>query len=140
MAKAKPEPVRNAQDMLDTLAEGLETAAAAVRELIEEGVFNAEDAPDEPLEPATPPKKGVTVKKAGGKKKIVTFDELKEKMTDVMNAHGKEVVKGVMSEFGVQKLIEIDETSYADVMEKLNEAVAAAEAGAGGDDDDLFGQ
>lgn len=151
MAKTTKAPVRTQTDFLASLAEGLEAAAAAVREMeASEDVDKSGDSGtdlDGVAEPASKPGAKATVKAvvaksaAGGKKKAPpapTFEDIKVKMTDLLNTKGKEVVKSLLSEFGVAKLVDIDAESYTDISTKIDEAIAEEENDE--DEDDLFGE
>lgn len=87
------------------------------------------------------PAKEVAAKPAkGGKAKAptFTFDDVKGKLTELMNAKGKDAVKTILSEFGAAKLADVDEGQYADVHAKALEAINADEEEAS-EDDDMFG-
>lgn len=91
----------------------------------------------------TPAAKTVAGKPAGGgkaKAPVVTFDDVKTALTELMNAKGKDAVKELMSEFGAAKLTEVEEANYADLLAKAKEAMAPDEEPAADADDDMFGE
>lgn len=139
----------------DKLASALEQAAEAARSL--ESAINTADAKsgngsDDGVAPGKPGPKGskgagaaaVADKPAkGGKAKppAITFDILKAKLTELVNAKGKEAAKEILSEFGAPKLVDLDEENYAEAHSKAVAALAADdEDDSGGDDDDMFGE
>lgn len=142
-------------ELFGQLAEHVEGAASTLRKI--EGVLENEDtksggAGDDGVA-ARPAKsagkkgaesKAVAGKPAAGAKKkapAITFDALKEKLSEVMETTGlgKQKVKELLSEFGATKLNDVDESDYADLHEKAVEALAAAADGGDDDDDDMFG-
>lgn len=142
------------KEAFGAFAEALENAAAAARTI--EGVYanasakSADSAADgvagnKPVAggKAGPAAKTVAAKpavKPKGKPAGPTFDDVKTALTELMNAKSKESVKEILSEFGVAKLAELGEDSYADVLDKAREAMAPEpEPEGGNDDDDMFG-
>ena len=135
------------------LAEALENAAAAARKL--EGAYGNATAKStgtaddgvagktaKPSGASTAPAKKVAAKSAaGGKSKapVITFDDVKAKLTELMEAKGKETVKQLLSEFGAAKLGDIGEENYGEIHARAVAAMVDEEDG-GGDDDDMFGE
>ena len=76
----------------------------------------------------------------GGKVKTpaITFDDVQGKLTELMEANGKQAVKELLSEFGAAKLKDLEEDNYAEIHAKAVELLNADE-GEGEDDDDMFG-
>lgn len=63
----------------------------------------------------------------------VTFDSLKEKVTEVVNSKGKDAAKAILKQFKVEKLSDVPEAKFAKINAALDEALGEA----GGED--LFG-
>lgn len=140
-------------ELFGKLAEGLEGAAAAAREL-EAAYANADAKSGSAAVDAVaaggagskgakgPAAAAVAGKPAkGGKAKppAITFDDVKSKLTDLMNVKGKDVVKAIMSEFGIAKLGELEEDNYADVHAKAVAALVEEEPDDPNGEDDMFG-
>lgn len=141
-------------EMFGALAEGLESAAAAARQ-IEGGYANAtaksgDSAADgvaggaagskTTKAAASAPVAGKPAKPAKAKPAAITFETLKAKLTELVNSKGKEAAKEILSEFGAAKLVDLDEENYADAHAKAVEAMAAEEEDPTADDsDDMFG-
>jgi hypothetical protein len=136
------------------LAEGLEAAAAAARAL--EGAYDnatakSQSASDDAVAgkpagskgkgaAAAPAVAGKPAAKGKAKAPVITFDDVKAKLTELMNTKGKDAVKEILSEFGAAKLADLDTDSYADAHAKAVAAMAEEEeATEAGGDDDLFG-
>jgi hypothetical protein len=141
-------------EMFGALAEGLENAAAAARKI--EGEYGNADAksPSGAADgvagksagskgskgAAAPAVAGKSAKAGKAAAPAVTFDDVKAKLTELMEAKGKQEVKELLSEFGAAKLADLDEGDYTEVHAKAVEKLAAEEDGDGdGDDDDMFG-
>lgn len=135
------------------MAESFEAAGAAAREL-ESGYSKSGGDPageaddDVAVSPAGSKAKASAASKKvaskpakGGKAKppAITFEDLKTKLTELMDLKGKDVVKAIISEFGASKLAEIEEDSYADVVAKVDEAMADEVEEEPAGDDDMFG-
>lgn len=153
MAKAaKVEVARTATDIHEEIATTFDSLAGLYRELGALDSLTKSDTSSEDIDDvaeSTPKSTGkaatkpVVAKPAGSGKKTktapaITFDDVKTKMTDLMNTKGKEVTKTILSEFGVGKLVELEESSYADIVAKIDEAMAEDEAP--DEDEDLFGE
>jgi len=135
------------------MAEALEAAGAAARELetgydksggdeasgADDGVAGGGAGSKGKAVAAAKKVAGKPAKSGKAKPPAITFEDLKTKLTELMDLKGKEVVKTLMSEFGAAKLVEIEEDSYADVMAKIDEAMVADEEEVTTDDDDMFG-
>lgn len=133
------------------LADALESAAAAVRKI--EGAYEnagtksadvAANAgagkPAKPVGKAAPA--AVAAKPAkGGKPKTpdITFDDVKAKLSELMEAQGQQVVKELLSEYGVAKLKDLEEDSYAECHAKAVEKLAEDTSEPVAEDDDMFG-
>jgi hypothetical protein len=140
-------------DALSKLADALDTAASAVREAEAAagvGAAKSEDSATDGVasKPAGPKAKGaaaaapVAAKPAkGGKAKApaITFEILKAKLTDVVNAKGKDAAKEILSEFGAVKLVDLDEDSFADAYAKAVEALSEEDEVDSTADVDMFG-
>lgn len=57
--------------------------------------------------------------------KALTIDEVRAKLTPTIQAHGPDVVKGVLSQMGVNLLSELPADKYADLLTAVEAAVAA---------------
>lgn len=143
-------------EILGDLATALEQAAAAVRKLESadeivatkssneagDGATSSapragkKSAPAAAAAVATKPAKGAKAKAAA-----ITLDVLRAKLTELVNAKGKDVAREILSGLGAAKLTDLDEDNYADAhaqaVEKLNEE---EEEAAEDDDTDLFGE
>lgn len=139
-------------ELFGKIAEGLEEAAAAFRELEGEmsntGAKSSGSSNNGVAGKASKPAdkantSGVAGKSGkGGKKATVTIEQLKEKMTELINTEGKgkDSVMAILSEFGVAKLVELKEDDYADALAKVIEEINREDSDEGdGTDDDLFG-
>lgn len=142
------------KEAFGNLAEALDNAAAAARVI--EGVYaNATAKSPDSAGDGVAGGKSVTGGKGGAPAKTVatkpaaktkakpagpTFEDVKAKLTELMNLKGKEIVKEILSEFGVTKLGDLTEDSYEDVVEKAATAMEPDEEPGNPDDpDDMFG-
>jgi hypothetical protein len=69
------------------------------------------------------------------------FDTLKGKITEVLQAQGKEKAVAVLKRFGVEKLGDLDNAQYDDMNTYLDQVIAGEvdpENEGGGADEDLF--
>lgn len=97
--------------------------------LIEHGLLE-EEKPAKGKPAAGKPAKG---KPAAADDDEVTFESLKEKVTEVVNSKGKDAAKAILKQFKVEKLSDVPEAKFAKINAALDEALGEA----GGDD--LFG-
>lgn len=82
---------------------------------------------------------GKSAKPAKAKAPAVTFDDVKTKLTELMEKNGKQAVKELLSEYGAAKLADLEEDNYAEVVEKATEALAGGDEPEADEDDDMFG-
>lgn len=138
-------------ELFGELAESLENAASTLRKIQNEFDGDATKSGGDAADGASGGaggsggKKGaagkaVAAKSAkGGRSKApsIDFDAVKEKLSELMTANGKQAVKEILSEFGAAKLADLEESDYAEVHAKAVEALNADEGS--DDDDDMFG-
>lgn len=140
-----------------SFAAGLETAAAAARQL---EAMQDEESPAAPAavlngstngatngaangkaaEKVAPPVKPAKAAKTKAATPAITFEVLKAKLTELVNTKGKEAAKEILSTFGAPKLVDLDEENYADAHAAAVAAMAEADEPASTDDDDMFGE
>ena len=142
-------------ETLGQLAEALENAAAAVRKLEsaeETATVKSADAPADGVA-APVPKPGRKAKaipeQVDAKPTperatkpavpVITVDQLKAKLTELVNLGGKEKVKTIINSFGAPKLVDLDEDHYAEAYSQAIAAIAAEDAPPAEDENDLFG-
>ena len=136
------------------LAEGLENAAAAARQLEAADDLESaksESAPVDAVAGSTGGSKGksaaaapaVAAKPAKAAKApkapAITFEVLKAKLSELVNTKGKEAAKEILSQFGASKLVDLDEENYAEAHAAAVAAMAEDEEDTSGGDDDMFG-
>lgn len=142
-------------DAFDKIAEGLEAAAVAVREAgaaagtasaksedsTGDGVASGKSGSKGKTAPAAEPVAKPASKAGKAKAPTITFEILKAKLTDLVNAKGKESVKQLLSELGAARLGDLDEEQYTEAHTKAVELLNAdeEEPATEGDNDDLFG-
>lgn len=134
-----------------SFAAGLETAAAAARQLeaLDDGDESHATAPasngasNGATNGAANGKAAKETKPAKAAKKpaapAITFEVLKAKLTELVNTKGKEAAKEILSTYGAPKLVDLDEENYADAHAAAVAAMAEPDAAAG-DDEDMFGE
>lgn len=92
---------------------------------------------------ATPPAEVAAkpaAKSAKPKAAAITFEVLKAKLTELVNAKGKEAAKEILSGFGAPKLVDLDEENYTEAHSQAVAAMAEEEPDdTSGDADDMFG-
>lgn len=140
-------------EQFGAMAEGLEAAAVAARNM-EAAYANAgsksEDGAGDGVAGKSAGSKGskgaaagaVAGKPAGkGKTKapVITFEDVKTKLTELMNLKGKDAVKTILSEYGAARLADLAEENFAEVHAEAVKGMAEDEAPPEGDGDDLFG-
>jgi hypothetical protein len=132
-------------DAFGKLAEALENAATAARELEAAGSAATTTAADEVVPDAGTKKKSGAkpaaekpAKPAKAKTPAITFEILKAKLTELVNTKGKEAAKEILSEFGAPKLVDLSEDDYSDAHAKAVAALADDEEPAG-EEEDMFG-
>lgn len=78
-------------------------------------------------------------KSAKPKAAAITFEVLKAKLTELVNAKGKEAAKEILSGFGAPKLVDLDEENYVEAHAQAVAAMVDDEPEVPADDDDMFG-
>lgn len=140
-----------------SFAAGLETAAAAARQLeamqdedstpttataevhtngATNGATNGKAAEETTVKPAKAAKAAKPAKAAAP---AITFEVLKAKLTELVNTKGKEAAKEILSTFGAPKLVDLDEENYADAHAAALAAMAEADEPPAAEDEDMFG-